>query len=94
MHWALHSSLLTPWSIARSCRSSMSTLAKATLPSLDAMSDSRRGPRSLHGPHHLEGKISYYNSWAACFTGRDVGRYQIMIKICIFVKKTYGNFEL
>lgn len=45
--------VLTPYSIARSVCSSMSTLAMATRPSCLAMAFSSLGPRILQGPHQL-----------------------------------------
>ncbi len=44
----------TPYSMARSVCSSMSTLAMVTRPFCLAMAFSSRGPRILHGPHHLQ----------------------------------------
>lgn len=44
---------LTPYSIARSVWSSMSTFAMATRPFCFAIAFSNLGPRILQGPHHL-----------------------------------------
>lgn len=46
--------VLTPYSIARSVWSSMSTLAMATRPFCLATAFSSLGPRILQGPHHLD----------------------------------------
>lgn len=45
---------LTPYSIARSVWSSMSTFAMATRPFCFATAFSNLGPRILQGPHHLK----------------------------------------
>lgn len=51
--YMLRETLLTPYSIAMSVLLSTSTLASTTLPFCSDISDSRRGPSSLQGPHQL-----------------------------------------
>lgn len=56
MFWIVLGKSRTPYSMARSVCSSMSTLAMVTRPFCLAMAFSSRGPRILHGPHHLQHK--------------------------------------